>query len=512
MNKLIEITIAGVLLKVEEAAWEQLKRYNASLRTHFASQAGSKEIIEDISSRMAELFLQRSETKGYVSEKDVEEVIALLGKPFEMEDGPIHEERQQAQEPYVHPRRRLFRDPDNRMIGGVCGGVAAYFDIDPVWIRLAFAVSFFFAGTGVLLYIILWAVIPEAKTAADRLQMRGEKVTAENIGKFFEDEAQKVKKNFNEFGQSEEAYKWKARANRAGDGISNAARRAGHLIEKILAFFFATVALFFFIAFIMGYFGLFNRYSFLPFGPVVSAIYDNEWEHILVVLGITLMVSIPLLAIITKGIWILAGKGRLPGYLRSLYGYLWGVSWIILIVMGFRTAQLFAVTASSSDTRDIISNDTLVIKGLDNGEKRVRYRINYRGIHVQGDHLDNITPSISILKTNSTKTYMEIEREACGNTNAIALHNAELIPDGFRADGDTIQLLPFFSLDDKKVKWRKQELKLKMYIPVGKKVILEKNAINNIGRIDSDYDEDELEGQVLVMTEKGLVPASSLTL
>ncbi len=91
--------------------------------------------------------------------------------------------------------RRIYRDPDDRMIGGVCAGLAAYTNIDPVIMRLIFVVLLFM-GIGALAYIILWIVVPEARTTAQKLEMRGDSVNASNIGNFFKDEFESVKKSF----------------------------------------------------------------------------------------------------------------------------------------------------------------------------------------------------------------------------------------------------------------------------------------------------------------------------
>ena len=94
----------------------------------------------------------------------------------------------------------MYRDPDSRVIGGVCSGLSAYFGIDPVFLRLIFLIAFFGFGVGLLIYLILWIVLPEARTTAQKLEMRGEKVNVSNIGNFVKDEFNNMKRNIS-FGK-----------------------------------------------------------------------------------------------------------------------------------------------------------------------------------------------------------------------------------------------------------------------------------------------------------------------
>lgn len=129
---------------------------------------------------------------------DVDSVIETMGKPEEFADvQDDHKEEETSQEnTYTeNVKKRMFRDPDNKAIGGVCSGIAAYFDIDIVWIRLAMFLLIFFGGISLWVYIVLWIVIPEAKTTAEKLAMKGEKIDINNISKTVKEEAEQIKTN-----------------------------------------------------------------------------------------------------------------------------------------------------------------------------------------------------------------------------------------------------------------------------------------------------------------------------
>ena len=119
--------------------------------------------------------------KEVISKVDVDNIIKIMGNPsdFGVEDEPQTKQEDDKERTY----KRIYRDPDNRVIGGVCGGLGVYFNFDPIILRILFVIALLGFGTGFFIYIILWIVIPEAKTFAQKLEMRGEEVNISNIGK-----------------------------------------------------------------------------------------------------------------------------------------------------------------------------------------------------------------------------------------------------------------------------------------------------------------------------------------
>jgi phage shock protein PspC (stress-responsive transcriptional regulator) len=186
MNKTIIININGTVFHIEEDAYEILKNYMTDVKRHFLNSADSLEITTDIENRIAEMFseLLATENKQVIVEQDVKSVIEQMGRVEDFDD--IYEDNKDpagGADTYNTSGRKLFRDPDNHLISGVCAGIANYFDIEPLWIRAAFVLSVLFAGSGLLLYIILWIVIPKATTRADRMAMKGEKLNLQGFKK-----------------------------------------------------------------------------------------------------------------------------------------------------------------------------------------------------------------------------------------------------------------------------------------------------------------------------------------
>ncbi len=208
MQRLVQINIAGRIIPIEEDAYLLIKDYITALERQFSGEQGNDEIIQDIENRIAELFTIRLQTGSpAIDRSDVQKVIDTLGPASELHDGttsnrtytaPGAGPQQSWQRPqfeqYQYTRQRLFRNPFDKVFGGVCSGIANYFDIDPVILRLIFAVLFLTFGIGLLAYIIAWIVIPMAKTPEELKYMSGgQHMTFEDIKRNMGDEMKDLK-------------------------------------------------------------------------------------------------------------------------------------------------------------------------------------------------------------------------------------------------------------------------------------------------------------------------------
>lgn len=171
------INLAGLIFTIDEDAFLKLQNYLNSIERYFGSKEEREEILADIEARIAELFqTQLNKRKEVVTITDVDEVIGILGMPEDFVGDTDTKEEKSSQSSTRRPSR-LFRDPDSRVIGGVCSGLGQYFNIDPVILRVVFVILLFFAMGGGVVYIILWIVLPPAISVTDKFEMRGYKVT-----------------------------------------------------------------------------------------------------------------------------------------------------------------------------------------------------------------------------------------------------------------------------------------------------------------------------------------------
>lgn len=227
MKKTISINIKGFVFNIEEDAYAILQNYIEQLRRIFKNEEGGNEIVDDVEMRIAELFNEKlSENYQAITDKDVQDVIQILGAP---EDYETAEENTNAKEEHFEEsfseEKKLYRDPDRKAIGGVCSGIAHYLGWDVIVVRIIFLL-FMFSGFTVLLYAILYFVVPEANTTAEKLQMRGEKINVENIKK-------KVTKDFNEAKEGFKSGSNQAYESKLGRALRELLEFAGKALQMV---------------------------------------------------------------------------------------------------------------------------------------------------------------------------------------------------------------------------------------------------------------------------------------
>jgi phage shock protein PspC (stress-responsive transcriptional regulator) len=195
MKITMSVNLGGYSFNIDEDAYSELKRYLHSLEVHFAGEESSSEILSDIESRMAELFRAKLTTyKQVITIEDVKNVVSVLGAPEDITDGEATSAKEKFSTPGYH---RMYRDIDHRMIGGVCSGMGSYWNIDPMILRILFIVATVMGGLGGIVYLILYVVLPEARTTAQKIEMKGEPVNIHNIKDSVKKEFDTVRKNMN---------------------------------------------------------------------------------------------------------------------------------------------------------------------------------------------------------------------------------------------------------------------------------------------------------------------------
>lgn len=223
MKKTFNINLGGIVFHIDEDAYELLDNYLSNLRIHFEQEEGAEEIVHDMELRISELFSERlNDRKQVITLTDVEEIIAQMGKPEEFSDDTTHDTNEYIEE--EKGPKRLFRDPDNKVLGGVCSGISAYLGWDVTLIRLVVLALACFFPAAIICYIVALVVIPEATNAAEKLSMKGMKINVENIGKTVTDGFEKV----NDYVKSE---KPRSFLQKVGEAIVSV---VGFLIKSIL--------------------------------------------------------------------------------------------------------------------------------------------------------------------------------------------------------------------------------------------------------------------------------------
>jgi len=345
MKKTININLAGLVFYIDEDAYEALQKYLNNIRAYLDNTEGREEIIDDIESRIAELFSEKQ--KQVITLIEVSEVIEVMGQPEDY----MSEEEPEEKTAYQQSSKRLYRDPDSTVLGGVCSGVGHYLNIDAVWIRLIF-LAMVWSGVSILFYFILWAIIPKAETTAQKLEMKGKAATFSNIEDYVRKGYENVKDDFKNVD-------FKGAGEKAKKGASGFFAFLGELISKlfsalgkVLSFIanilgkllgviilITTVALIIAltISFIIGSFidiNIGNDILVLPgfefIGPDWGGPFHPIWYHI----SMMLTFGIPAFSLLLFALQLLfKNMGRLSGSIKIGLLAVWMVSLVSFIIL-----------------------------------------------------------------------------------------------------------------------------------------------------------------------------------
>lgn len=355
MKKTLTVNLGGTVFHIDEDAYRLLDKYLSNLRYHFKKENGAEEIVNDIELRISELFMEKINSGSQVINIEyVEEVIARVGKPEEMGGEEETGREENANSAFSHenaekkqPPHRLYRDPDNRILGGVASGIAAYMGWDVTAVRICMVLLLVLPMIHfpvVTIYLILWLIVPLAKTVSEKLAMKGESVTVENIGKTVTDGFEKMSNGVNDYISSG---KPRSTLQRVGDTLVEVIGFVLKVFLILLAIIFSPVlfvlAVVFF-ALMMAAIGVAfgggaALYSLLPSvdwtmmssSPVLVFVYA---------LSGVLLLAIPLFGIVYAVFGHLFNWKPMASGLKWTLLVLWIVSLVIGIVLFFQTGML----------------------------------------------------------------------------------------------------------------------------------------------------------------------------
>jgi phage shock protein PspC (stress-responsive transcriptional regulator) len=525
MKKAIKINLSGLIFHIDDDAYEKLKTYLDTISRHFLNKEESKEIVDDIESRIAELFQEKiSEENQVITVKIVDEVIDIMGNPEDIADSGEGSEGKGTFHETYSKSKRLYRDSENSVIGGVCGGLAAYFNVDSVIFRLLFVIFFFAGGTSILVYIILWIVLPQAVTAAQKLEMRGEKVNVSNLEKKIREEYDSVKDNVKENVSKAKESVSRARDSETYHKTERAASDFFEVLGKILLVFVKVILIIIGTSLVIAGIGLllglialpfvgvhvfpFDSYSFslgdilIPFTDPVSVT--------LLVISITLLILIPIAAMIYGLVKLIFNiKTRNRGLSLGAVT-LWVVSLLLIIgIVAFESSH-YSDFGRDSLTQELrIDSDTLFItineEQQDYLDDESLIDLDEKWYLLEDADAFYGRLDLDIEKANGDDFIIDIEKESKGRNRDQAKENASNIDYKFRTRGNTLELDPYFSVD-LEYKWRFPRVEAVVRIPEGKVVVLDHQTrdilegVRNVNRL-SDWN---MAGKSWIMTEDGL--------
>ena len=477
MKKTNTINLGGIIFHIEEGAFTQLQNYLNAIRSYFSTSEGQEEIVADIESRIAEIFQEKK--ISIITTIQVDEVIAIMGRP---EDYGDSEQDEIIAKPLVKEQRtrKIFRHPDDKILGGVCGGLGAYFNVDPVLFRLGFLLTMFIGGFGFFVYLILWVIAPLADRASDHLEMRGEPVTAETIGRSV---ASKIEDAVTNENNQSTVRKILAGLGSVFGFLIEVLKRLfvvlGKIIKPLIGIIFlilgfvAALGLSFFI--IVSFSGIEHEFQ------EMTNTFDSILEHfplyqIFVFLGLILFIGIPLFQMIYLGIRMIFNMAKQSSAVKSSLLGMWVVGLILTIFFG-----IYGITHFSEDSRieemttlENVKSDALKIflTAHDN------FYWDERHLNVveteDGEHklLSNV--EMGVARSYDSQYHLKIIKRASARSSRDARGYAENISYHYFLDSGQLNLDQYFkiSIDDP---YQKQSIELTLLVPTGKSIYLDES-------------------------------------
>lgn len=480
MNKTININLAGLFFHIDEDAFQRLQRYLAAVRRSFAGTSGADEIMGDIESRIAELFLEkRANDQQVISITHVEAVIDIMGQPEDYEvDEDIFEESSNSSRGsninFKGKNKQLFRDTLNGYVGGVSSGLSYYLGIDAVWVRVLWILATFLtAGWSIPVYIILWIFIPDAITTNQRLTMMGKEVNISNIEENFKAGFEPVVD-----GQTDADYRIVGQKGKRGT-----VRFFSFLGRFIVGVLKAIVKIFGLILFLISTITLvalivstitasavnIDGYSLLNiFDLVVPAEFATFW----LILAIILSVGIPLFLLAVLGLKLLVNNLRTLG--SKVYialTVLWIIAVIVLSVLIGQIVASQAVDASVQKTEKFSVNSdktfSLAMEASERSKRRSGFRMGFDFEEVDGKTVVRYYDvKVAVASTTDSVARVEILVESKGASFEEAKARAKLVKFDYKLTDSTFTASDYYTVP-KNGGFGDYDVEVVIYLPEG---------------------------------------------
>jgi phage shock protein PspC (stress-responsive transcriptional regulator) len=518
MKKTIQINIGGRHFHMDEDAFHKLNHYLESLKSHFASEGDTgKEIMEDIEQRIAEL-LEKKITDGNqaVSLDDVNEAISILGKVEDFVYDSATRDTSDSDGYGRRDNRRFFRDEENNYIGGVASGMGAYFNIDALWLRLAFVALAFLNGLGILIYVILWIVVPKARTTTEKLQMHGIPVTLSTIKESVNAEYDKVKAGFSHMNHSRAADKTR-------NALENLFRAIGLVFVALFKFLIGVIGVFFLvlgsvclamlIMMLLGFTHVFGHFQFwdgVPF-PQMSHFFLNSGHYYLLVTSLIILVLIPIVALIYGGIKILFNIQTKHRVLRAFLLTAWVVALVICISLVAVNSTNFAAETSGRQTTRIENKNfprvRIEIRDNANGRQMTQYSVfDNRFNYSEYDKSIYTEPEISLEPAYDNELSVSVEKHVHNVGMRHAQEFLDRVKYSWEQKDSVIYLDRYLNTNDENF-WMFSRVNVHIRIPQNQVVVLS-DRMCDLMNFDQQYqycNDSALVGKPSIMTPEGLM-------
>ena len=529
MNKTININLGGYFFHIDETAYQKLRRYLDAISKSLSDDPqGKNEIIADIEARISELLSEKiTEARQVVNEQDISNIIKIMGEPEDYEENETgYTDNSSSYQRKKTSNRKLYRDGDDKFLGGVAAGVGHYLGIDAIWLRLLLIALFFSAGFGFLIYIILWVLLPEATTTAEKLEMEGEHVTIDNIEKKIREEFSAIKETLEDGANNVKkkvADGFQKNGKKATSGLQELIGVIGTIVSVLFnmigKFIGVIIIIFSSIILVLLFLAIFSLGSFelLGYGEdfinLPNFMFDSLIPYWVLAIALFVLIGFPFLILFVLGLRIISSNIKKLGKTvsLSLLG-IWIIALLTLLFTGIElgTSSAYNGTKISASELVIKPTDTLHLEMINDDMLffQETLRRSSKRVFVSDNKLEKIYSTnikVAVEKSNSEASSIKIRKVSEGRNKTKATENATGIDYKYEEVQNTLQLNGFF-LSHLTYRFSDEVVYATIYIPENSTVFLDKTTqsfLYNIASIDSMYDTDMV-GHYFKMTDKGL--------
>ena len=513
MKKTIKMNIGGRVFHIDEDAYEKLNQYLEQLSEYFSKEEASDEIIQDIENRIAEWMETKiSDKKQVVTLDDIEKIIETMGKPEDISEE--YEEDDTNEETH---NKKLFRDTETRIFGGVCSGLSHYLNIEVGIVRFLFILFTFLYFSSAIIYLILWIFIPPAISSKEKMQMKGKANHISDIQNNVKKEYHEVKQNLSKLKDSKEA-------KQANDFFYRFFQGVGEVLKFMVKFILVILG----VALIISGLGMLITFTGLfvfsePFtathffssgeilSPGIFELFVNPYSAVIIPVSAVFVVLIPVVAILYGGLKLVLNFKSNDRALAIVGLIAWIFSLLILAATIFIEAKDYMIKAGDEEemTVKIDKNQRLYLKTAETelDDMSTLYLFDEE-LDLKLDTDNNVYqhPLVYVYPSNDEKTYIEIEKTGRGATTSEATETLNAIQYQLVVKDSLVIFDPYYYLD-RATKWKMPEVTIRVYIPENQKIYVDESMkeLINYMRKNSNTSFSSIYDNLLVMTVDGVM-------
>lgn len=520
MDKTININIAGTLFQIDEEAYRILRDYLQAINNRFKNVQGGHETIDDIESRIAEIFLSQKGLAGVISKENVEGMILIIGKPEDFD----HNEPETEAPPFISQRKRMYRNPEDSIISGVCGGIGAYLNTDPLLFRILFAVFTLFGGIGFFVYVALWISLTPANTDSKKREMYGDANYSSGS---------KNRNSHSSYSGAQSYSPGYYSTSKIGDAFNEVFRAIGRVLYLVLRIFLIITG----VILVLTGFLLILSFVMIFIFKLPSSLSVNAHDIMLVnfpsflnyivhpaiapwIIALTIIaILLPLFALIYWGVKMIFWFKAKDGIVSLGCLVLWVLTITALAIIISSEGVSFARSAKTISQNILTGKPDTIYVVTDHKvadlkfDKEFSLPNNEYSVFINDGKKElYIRPHLFIETSHDNLSKVELKKHSSDRTRSEAIQRTEELNYNYRINGDTLHLDEYFTIPSGR-RWAADNIDINLFLNEGTIIKFDPFSGNlNHSRYNHKYEDDnesvsfDSETSTWVLTENGIEP------